>query len=537
MLETLTQGFRNARARLKGFRQLSEGNIEEALEQVKESLLEADVEYHVALSFLEQVKKKAVGELVQTKVTHKGQEIKATPADHFVKICHDQLVSLMGSEDTGYQRSKTRPVTTVMMVGLQGSGKTTTAAKLARNYLKDGRKPMLVAADVYRPAAIEQLMVLGERVGVPVFYDSAMKPPQMCKAGVIKAMRDKRDVVIFDTAGRLAIDDALMQELEQIDKEASADNIYLVVDAMIGQDAVKTAGEFNRRLKLDGVILTKLDGDARGGAALSVRAVTGKPIKYVGMGEGMDRLEPFRPEGLASRILGFGDVVGLMKDFEEVVDVQKAEEDAVKMLKGQFNLVQFLDQVKMLRKMGPLQEMVAKLPFFPDGLPDGFNVDEKALVRIESLIQSMTPKERAHPELLGPSRIKRIARGAGRHEREVEDLLTRFKGMKQMMSAIGKQPGLLGRIPGFQQMAQAQAVKGMKPQDMFPGMPPAGPGMPPGMPPGMHPGMHPGMAGMPGMEGQRRMQPKFAEVDKRRKKAKEARKQRKKAMKKKKGKK
>jgi signal recognition particle subunit SRP54 len=511
MLETLTKGFRNARARLKGYRQIDESNIEEALDLVKESLLEADVEYHVALSFLKKVKDAAVGEMVLTRARHKGKDVKVTPADHFVKVCNDQLVELMGEEDATIKESQTRSVTSIMMVGLQGSGKTTTTGKLARNFKEAGRKPLLVAADVYRPAAIEQLMILGERVGVPVFYDPALKPPEMCKAAVAHAREHKRDLVIFDTAGRLALDDTLMQELEDIDRQATADNIFLVVDAMIGQDAVNTASEFNRRLQIDGVILTKLDGDARGGAALSIRAVTGKPIKWVGMGEGLDKLENFRPEGLATRILGLGDVVGLMQDFEQVVDAQQAEEDAKKMLTGDFNLVQFLEQIKTLKKLGPLQDVMDKLPFFPDGLPEGMTIDDKALVRIESMIQSMTPEERAHPEIIDDRRAARIARGSGRTPTDVKDLMQRFQGMRQMMSAVGKSPGLLGRIPGFKQLAQAKAMKGMDMGDMFPMMPDEdGSG-----------------------RGGKKKTKRFVDVGKSRAKAKAARKQRKKNKKKK----
>jgi signal recognition particle subunit SRP54 len=511
MLETLTKGFRNARARLKGYRQIDESNIEEALDLVKESLLEADVEYHVALSFLKKVKDAAVGEMVLTRARHKGKDVKVTPADHFVKVCNDQLVELMGEEDATIKESQTRSVTSIMMVGLQGSGKTTTTGKLARNFKEAGRKPLLVAADVYRPAAIEQLMILGERVGVPVFYDPALKPPEMCKAAVAHAREHKRDLVIFDTAGRLALDDTLMQELEDIDRQATADNIFLVVDAMIGQDAVNTASEFNRRLQIDGVILTKLDGDARGGAALSIRAVTGKPIKWVGMGEGLDKLENFRPEGLATRILGLGDVVGLMQDFEQVVDAQQAEEDAKKMLTGDFNLVQFLEQIKTLKKLGPLQDVMDKLPFFPDGLPEGMTIDDKALVRIESMIQSMTPEERAHPEIIDDRRAARIARGSGRTSTDVKDLMQRFQGMRQMMSAVGKSPGLLGRIPGFKQLAQAKAMKGMDMGDMFPMMPDEdGSG-----------------------RGGKKKTKRFVDVGKSRAKAKAARKQRKKNKKKK----
>jgi signal recognition particle subunit SRP54 len=321
-------------------------------------------------------------------------------------------------------------------------------------------------------------------------------------------LEHQRDLVIFDTAGRLALDEVLMQELEEINRVASVDNIFLVVDAMIGQDAVKTAREFNRRLDIDGVVLTKLDGDARGGAALSVRAVTGKPLKWIGMGEGMDKLEGFRPEGLASRILGFGDVVGLMQDFEQVVDAQQAEEDALKMLTGDFNLIQFLDQIKTLKKLGPLQDVMDKLPFFPDGMPDGMNVDDKALVRIESIIQSMTKAERMDPAVITASRKERIALGSGRTVQDVDDLLQRFQGMRQMMGAIGKQPGLLGRLPGFKQMAQAKAMKNMDMGDFFPMVPEED-------------------------ERGKKKNTRFVDINKRRKKAKMARQQRKKQNKKK----
>lgn len=506
MLETLTQGFRNARARLKGFREITESNIEEALEQIRTSLLEADVEFHVARGFIEKVKEKAVGELVLTRVSHKGRDVQVTPADHFIKICHDHLIELMGQGDSTIKSPSNRPLSVVMMVGLQGSGKTTTAAKLAANLLKEGKRPMLVAADVYRPAAVEQLAILGERVGVPVFTRPGMMPPELCAAAFQAALNQKNDVLIIDTAGRLAIDEVLMAELERIDKTVSADNIFLVVDAMIGQDAVNTAREFNRRLDLDGVVLTKLDGDARGGAALSVRAVTGKPIKFVGMGEGMDKLEPFRPDGLATRILGFGDVVGLMQDFEQVVDVQKAEDDAKKMLKGDFSLVQFLEQIKTLKKLGPLQDVMDKLPFFPDGMPAGMKVDDKNLVRFEAIVQSMTQKERLHPEVIEQSRMRRIAKGSGTSERDVNDLIGRFAGMRQMLTQIGKTPGLLARIPGFKQLAESKALGDMTMQDLA-GLGPEAP-----------------MA-------QQKAKRKFVDVQKRRRKEKLARAQRKKQRK------
>jgi len=278
---------------------------------------------------------------------------------------------------------------------------------------------------------------------------------------MFKARREGFDTVIFDTAGRLAIDEPLMVELENIKKRVKPKNILLVCDAMIGQDAVNTAREFHKRLGLTGIILTKLDGDARGGAALSIKEVTGAPIKYIGMGEGLDKLEEFRPEGLASRILGFGDIVSLVQDFEKVADAKKAEEDAMRMLRGQFTLVDFLEQIKILKKMGSLQDIVEKMPFFPDGLPDEVQVDDREIIKIESIIQSMTKKERIDPSIFDrePRRITRVAKGSGRNESDVKGLIERFKWMKKMIGDIGAQAGLLAKIPGMKQLAMAKRLK------------------------------------------------------------------------------
>ncbi|HQP31193.1 MAG TPA: signal recognition particle receptor subunit alpha, partial [Deltaproteobacteria bacterium] len=323
MLEMISGGFKKAQDLLQGKTAIQEKHIEDAIREIRVSLLEADVEFHVVKNFLENVKQKALGEIVQTKVTHGGRKIKVSPDQHFIKICYDELVGLMGPVDTSLDL-KARPVASIMMVGLQGSGKTTTTAKVARHLEKQGRKPMLVAADIYRPAAIEQLKVLGKRLEMPVFFAPGKTPPQICKDALEAAQFKGCDVVLFDTAGRTIVDESLMAELEEIKALARPQNILLVVDAMIGQDAVNVAREFDRRLDLSGFILTKLDGDARGGAALSIKEVTRKPIKFLGMGEALDRLEEFRPDGLASRILGFGDIVGLVKDFEQVVDEKKA---------------------------------------------------------------------------------------------------------------------------------------------------------------------------------------------------------------------
>ncbi len=461
MLETVTKGFRSAKNRLAGKTEITPELIDESLRDIRVSLLEADVAFDVVKKFVSRVREKAVGEVVQTTVTDKGgKKVKVAAGDHFVKICHDELESLMGPVDTSLKFKSKDKVSGIMMVGLQGSGKTTTTGKIANKLLKEGHRPLLVAADVYRPAAVDQLKVLGQRLNVPVFHEPNLSPPDLAKKGYEAARKQNCDVVLIDTAGRLAIDEELMHELEAIKAGVQPDNILLVCDAMIGQDAVRTAAEFDRRLTLDGFILTKLDGDARGGAALSIKEVTGKPIKFLGMGEAMDRLEEFRPDGLASRILGFGDIVGLMKDFEQVVDEKKAQEDAEKLLSGRFTMRDFVDQIRMVRKMGPLKELLEKFPLFGE-MTEQLNPDEKELDKIEAMFNSMTEKERLDPLLINASRLERIAKGSGRKKEDVKELLQKFGMMQQVMGSIGQNPGLLGRIPGFKQMAQLQKMKGM----------------------------------------------------------------------------
>jgi len=467
MLDAVSKGFKAAKNRLRGKAEITPEVVDEALRDIRVALLEADVEFGVVKQFVATVREKAIGEVVETKVTTKKGELRATPADHFIKICHDELEALMGPVDTSL-KFKAKGPTGIMMVGLQGSGKTTTTGKLANKLLAEGKKPLLVAADIYRPAAVDQLKVLGERLGVPVYHEPGVKPPELAKRGFELARQQGRDVVLLDTAGRLAIDEQMMAELEEIKANVQPDNILLVADAMIGQDAVKTAAEFDRRLDIDGFILTKLDGDARGGAALSIKQVTGKPIKFLGMGESLDRLEEFRPEGLASRILGFGDIVGLMQDFEKVVDQKKAEEDAAKILQGNFTLQDFVDQIRTVRKMGPLQELLEKFPMFGE-LPEGINIDEKELVKIEAMVNSMTPDERRTPQIFNASRIERVARGSGRPKKEVQELLQKYEAMRQVMKQIGGASGLLGRLPGFKQMAQLRKMKGMDLGSIFGG--------------------------------------------------------------------
>ncbi|MFH0825392.1 MAG: signal recognition particle protein [Pseudomonadota bacterium] len=452
VLEILTRGFRDARDYLKGIRTLNEDNIAEALKLVRVSLLEADVEFQIARTFIERVKEKALGEMVLTRVKYKEKQLAISPGDHFTKLCNDELVRLMGQADPSLSLS-TKPVSTIMMVGLQGSGKTTTAAKLARYLVKQGKRPMLVAADIYRPAAIDQLRKLGESLEIPVYSDAGATPPVICRKALQAANEENCDVALFDTAGRHAVDENLMEELRQIEDQTHPDNVLLVCDAMIGQESVHIARAFNERIRLTGFILTKLDGDARGGAALSIKEATGVPIKFVGMGESLDRLEEFRPDGLASRILGFGDVVGLVQDFQEVVDEKAAEEDAVRMLQGQYNLSDFLGQIRTIKRMGPLQDVMEKLPFF-SSLPQGMQVDEYELVRIESMINSMTPAERKTPSIINDGRIKRIAAGSGRQEPEVHDLLVKFKNMRDLLAVMGggKARGRWKKLKGFTKM-------------------------------------------------------------------------------------
>ena len=491
MLETLSKGFRTARLKLSGKAELSEDNIKNALRDVRVSLLEADVELTVVKRFLAKVQERAVGEVVNLKANKNAgygmAGMQVTPADHFIKICHDELVGLMGPVDTSLDLDGDPAL--IMMVGLQGSGKTTTAGKLARRLKQQGKKPMLVAGDIYRPAAIDQLVTLGRRLGLPVFSIRGMNPVQLCSLAVQQARNVGRDVVIFDTAGRLALDNELMRELEEIKAQTKPKNILFVCDAMIGQDAVRTAAEFDRRLGFTGFVLTKLDGDARGGAALSIKEVTGKPIKYLGMGEGLDKLDDFRPEGLADRILGFGDVVGLMQDFEKAVDPVDAEKDAVKMLQGDFSFHDFYKQIQMIKRMGSLRSLFEKLPGMGnmlDQIPQEA-LDDRELVKIEAMIQSMTKQERRNPDILDKSRMRRIASGCGRSVEDVESLYERFLQTRAMMGQLGRS-GMFGGLPGmpgggggnpFGGGGRAARRRGGGGNPMMPGM--MGGGMLPGM--------------------------------------------------------
>lgn len=452
MLETVTQGFQSATQRLRGVRALDDDNIGEALREVRGSLLEADVDFQVVKDFLARVKERALGEKVETRAKDaQGRAIKVTPGQHFIAICEQELTELMGPVDPKLARE--RGTTSVMLVGLQGVGKTTVAAKLARKLQSQGKRPLLVAADVYRPAAVDQLETLGASIDVTVHRGAEGElPPAICLAARERAKREGFDAIVYDTAGRLAIDDDLMGELDEITRNVEPANTLLVCDALMGRDAVNVAGAFKERLKLDGIVMTKLDGDARGGAALAVKAVTGVPIKFLGTGESVDRLEEFRPEGLASRILGMGDIVGLVQDFEAVVDEKQAEEDAERILQGQFTLDDLLTQLKTIQKLGPIREVFAKMPMF-NQMAD--QVEEGQLRVVESMIQSMTKHERRDPDVLDKSRVARIARGSGRKQKEVSDLVKRFHQMKDMMAQMGGADGLLSRIPGMDRLAGA----------------------------------------------------------------------------------
>jgi signal recognition particle subunit SRP54 len=443
MLETLTTGFKNARERLAGARQLTDDNVAEALRDVRMSLLEADVDFEVVKSFLARVKERSLGEKVKTRVRDaSGRVHRVTAGQHFISICEQELAELMGPVDPELP-SKDGCVS-IMLAGLQGVGKTTVAGKLAKHLTAQGKKTLLVAADTYRPAAVDQLQTLGARIDVPVHIGEAgQAPPAICAAARARLRAEGFGAVIYDTAGRLAVDESLMAELEEIHRETDPAHTLLVCDALMGRDAVNVAKAFHEQLPLDGLILTKLDGDARGGAALAIKAVTGVPIKFLGTGEALDRLEAFRPEGLASRILGMGDVVGLVQDFEAVVDADQAEKDAERLLSGRFGMDDLLSQLRVIQKMGPLRDVLGKLPMFGDMAE---KVDPQELVRVESMIQSMTPRERKLPEEIDASRTRRIARGSGRSEKDVTGLIERFGQMRDLMGQLGSGKGPFGKM-------------------------------------------------------------------------------------------
>ncbi|HVY62047.1 MAG TPA: signal recognition particle protein [Planctomycetota bacterium] len=438
MFESITEGLSGALRKLAGPGRLTEANIEDGLRDVRKALLEADVSFKVVKDFIDRIRAKAVGQEVIGSVA---------PGQQIVKIVHDELVDLMGAGDSSIKRApKSGEPTVIMMCGLQGSGKTTTCGKLARYLQGKGHRPLLVAADVQRPAAIDQLKVLGEQLKVPVYSETPGwmrgKPVGICQRAVKEAEKNQNDFVILDTAGRLHIDAELMSELQDVRKKVEPHNVFLVTDAMTGQDAVNSAKEFNDKLPLDGLILTKLDGDARGGAALSIRAVTGKPVKFVGMGEKLDKLEEFHPDRMATRILGMGDVVTLVEKAQKVISQEEAEDQAAKMLAGAgFTLEDFLRQLQQIKKMGPIREMLAMIPGLGSAMKD-LPIEDKDLRGIEAIIQSMTRAERLDPDMINPSRRVRIAKGSGKTVQDVSALVKQFKQMQKVFKGIGKMPGI-----------------------------------------------------------------------------------------------
>ncbi|MBO4432996.1 MAG: signal recognition particle protein [Clostridia bacterium] len=424
--------------KLRGKGRLTEADVKEAMREVRLSLLEADVNYKVAKDFTNTVTEKCIGENVFESLT---------AAQSVIKIVRDELTNLMGGENA---RLKTAPKipTVIMMCGLQGSGKTTHSAKLAKYLKSKGNRPMLVACDIYRPAAIEQLKVVGAAVDAFVFERGTQKPEKTAKEAIAYARDYGYDYVILDTAGRLHIDTELMEELVRITKAVEVDDILLVVDAMIGQDAVNVAKQFNDLLEIDGVILTKLDGDTRGGAALSVRAVTGKPIMFAGVGEKLDQLEEFHPDRMASRILGMGDMLSLIEKVETELDEKKAEEAARKLQENKFDLNDLLDQFSQLKKMGSLKSVLSMLPGMDKQLKDA-DIDDRQMYRVEAIIKSMTKKERAHPDILNGSRRRRIADGCGQTVEDVNRLMRQYEQMKKMFRQMNKKGGKRRMMRGF----------------------------------------------------------------------------------------
>ena len=440
--EGLTAKLSAAFKKLRGKGRLTEGDIKEAMREIRLALLEADVSYKVVKDFVKSVSERCVGQDVMESLT---------PAQMIVKIVNEELIALMGSENQRITISPKSP-TAVMLVGLQGAGKTTNGAKLAGLFKKQGKRPLLVACDVYRPAAIKQLEVVGAQLDVPVFQMGQGDPVKIAKAAIRHAQQHGNDMVFLDTAGRLHVDETLMNELKAIKAEVQPSEILLVVDAMTGQDAVNAAQTFNEWLNIDGVMLTKLDGDARGGAALSVTAVTGKPIKFVGTGEKLDQIEPFHPERMASRILGMGDVLTLIEKAEQALDQKKAAELEQRLRQNKFTLADFYDQLTQIKNMGSMQDILGMIPGM--GQMKNMQVDEKALARVEALIQSMTPYERENPAVLNSSRKRRVALGSGQKVEDVNRLLKQFEQMQQMMKMMngkGKKKfmGKMGGFPGI----------------------------------------------------------------------------------------
>ena len=437
MLDNLSEKLQETFKKLKGKGKLKEKDVKAAMREVKLALLEADVNFKIVKSFVKKVKKRAVGKEVLDSLT---------PGQQVIKIVNEELTNLMGEKLKPIEYSSETP-SIIMLAGLQGAGKTTTAGKIAKLLKeKDGKKPLLVACDVYRPAAIKQLKVVGGKLDVPVFsMGDKTDPVNIAKAGVEHAKRNGHDLVILDTAGRLHIDEKLMNELKNINKELTPKEILLVVDSMTGQDAVNVAKKFNEALEISGVVLTKLDGDTRGGAALSVREVTGKPIKLIGVGEKLDDIEQFHPDRMASRILGMGDVLTLIEKAEKAFDEEDAQQLQEKIKNDKFDFEDFLAQMEQMRNMGPMGDILKMIPGMGSGALKNIDIDEKELDKIEAIIKSMTPEERKNVKLLKGSRKRRIAKGSGTTPRDVNKLIKQFKQSKKMMKQMSN---MQGKMPG-----------------------------------------------------------------------------------------
>ncbi len=439
IFENLSEKLQSAFKSITGRGRLSDKDIQAAMREVKLALLEADVNFKIVKDFVQRVSERAQGQEVMESLS---------PGQMVIKIVNEELTELMGNSHEKI-RIASKPPTVLMMVGLQGSGKTTTSGKLAAVLRKQGKRPLLVACDIYRPAAIKQLQVVGDQLSIPVFAMGQEDPVEIAKAAMAHAQKYFNDLVIIDTAGRLHIDEALMTELQNIKGAVNPTEILLVVDAMTGQDAVNVAQSFNEQLAIDGVILTKMDGDARGGAALSVRAVTGKPIKYVGMGEKLSELEEFHPSRMASRILGMGDILSLIEKAQENLDEEKMRKMEKKFRKAEFDLEDFLEQLQQMKKMGSFRDILGMLPGVNSKMLDEVNFDEKEFVRMEAIVQSMTVKERRNPDILNASRRKRIAAGSGTQVQDINRLIKQFEQSKKMMkqmSGMQKNMGKLGKM-------------------------------------------------------------------------------------------
>ncbi|MEA4926294.1 MAG: signal recognition particle protein [Syntrophomonadaceae bacterium] len=438
--EGLSDRLQEVFRKLRGKGKISEDDVKLAMREVRLALLEADVNYKVVKNFVANISERAVGQEVLQSVT---------PGQQVVKIVYDEMAKLMGTAENKLIMSS-KPPTIFMTVGLQGAGKTTTVAKLAKNLIKQGRRPLLVACDVYRPAAVKQLQVLGEQVGAPVFSRGQANPVDIAHDSLDYARANNRDIIIIDTAGRLHINEELMDELKNIKQTLEPQEILLVVDAMTGQDAVNVAEAFNSDLGLTGVILTKLDGDTRGGAALSVKAVTGCPIKMIGMGEKLDTLEPFHPERMASRILGMGDILTLVEKAQDNFDQKQAREMERKIRQQEFTLEDFLQQMQQVRKMGPLEDLLGMIPGMGKQIKElKGEVDENELNRLEAIIKSMTPAERQSPQIMNGSRKKRVARGSGTKVQEVNRLLKQFEDSRKLMKQLADMGGKKGKRMGL----------------------------------------------------------------------------------------